>query len=1023
MTTRTALIGDGATNGTTVARSNSGRKAGIPVDAMSIGSGASVTYDTSLAYHGSASVRITTGGSAVNSYAMHERMYRPANGAAQVLTLWIYQASAFSATCSMVMIANATTQRMLEIRLTGTGKIRLINAAGTQTQETSASISLNTWVRVDVLFTPHASAGVTQIKLYNNPASSTPTETTTQLTGQNLRQTQVERVFLGVVNGAVNSNIRYHMLIGDGTPPPFGSVGWVMYRWVGAVTDTGATVAARTLAADSVRLVCSTTSDLATSPIYSSAQVPDSDGTVRMSVTGLNPDTLYYYGIECDGVVDPDYKGDFTTAPTPGTQKSFVFTAASCAQNGSNADTFSAIVAANPAFMIHLGDLHYRDITTNSQTDLHIALDEAFSGPLQSAMFGTVPTGYIWSDHDSVGPNGDASSAANPAANAVYRSRVPHYSIPATTGTYFSFIWGRVKFVCTDGRSFMDPIADPDNSSKTKLGATQLAWLIDELTDPAYPVKVWCHEDAISNGGTFTGDDTWSAYSTERATIMAAISGENVAYICGDLHVLAADDGTNVPSTGANSGMPVFVCAPLDNLSFTGNGTYSEGEYPTSDNSAVRQYGWFEVTDAGGSITLDYEGRSSDGTVRVSYTHQWLLSTTHDGAANLTASGTLTAVGVSVTSGAAALTATGGLTAIGSQRTSAAAALTAQSAMTASGNQVATGAANLTSTGTLTSVPVVTTTAQADLSGQSSLTASGIGVVQGSAALSASGSMSATGQQVASASAALSAATDLTAQTRVTTSAQAVLTATSDLLVNVEQGVVLGQADLSTSATMTASGTRVVPGSAALSAESDQDVIGLVQVRGAAALSGQSSLTATGTVVASGAAVLTAQSTMTAEGTTQSSEGASLSATSSMTVTATVRTSASAALSATGGLSAVGSGVTSGAASLTATGALNASGVGVTPGAAVLTAQSGLTVLPTLFMGRISFSATSDLDATGYQVIAASAGLAASGTMVTLATTYVPITYITGTISGLIRPEGTSSGDAGPSATARSEIR
>lgn len=983
MATRAALIGDGATNGTTVARSNSGRKAGIPVDTMSIGSGASVTYDTSLAYHGSASVRVTTGGSAVNSYAMYERMYRPANGAAQVLTLWVYQATAFSATASMVMIANATTQRMLEIRLTGTGKIRLINAAGTQTQETSASISLNTWVRVDILFTPHASAGVTQIKLYNNPASSTPTETTTQLTGQNLRQTQVERVFLGVVNGAVNSNIRYHMLISDGTPPPFGSVGWVMSRWVGDVTDNGVTVTARTLAADAVRLVCSTTSDLATSPVYSSSQSPDSDGTVRMPVTGLNPDTLYYYGIECDGIVDPDFKGDFTTAPTPGTQKSFTFTAASCAQNGSNADTFSAIVTANPAFMVHLGDLHYRDITTNSQTDLHTALDEAFSGPNQSAMFGNVPTYYIWSDHDSTGPNGDGSSAALPAANAVYRSRVPSPTLPVTTGTYFSFIWGRVKIVCTDGRSFMDPIADTDNSSKTKLGATQLAWLIDELTDPDYPVKIWCHEDAISNGGTFTGDDTWSAYSTERATIMAAIAGQNVAYVCGDLHVLAADDGTNVPTAGAASGMPVFVCSPLDNLSFTGNGTYSEGEYPTVDDTAVRQYGWFEITDAGGSITLDYEGRSSDGTVRVSHTHQWILSETHDGAAALTASANLTATGIRVVSGAAALTASG--------------------TMTAAGTRVVQGSAALTGSG--------------------DLTATGTRVVQGAANLTASGTLEAIGQQIVSASASLTAATALTTSGQVEVHGSASLTATSDLDVLPEPGEVSGSAALSAESGLTASGTRVVQGAAAMSAQAVQGVTATVHTTGTAALSGQSGMTVSGTVVTWAAAALTAQSNMAAEGSTQSSDGVALSASSGMTVTATVETYASAALSATGGLSATGVRVTSGAASLTATGALSASAVAVTSGAAVLTASSGMSVDASLSVGRISLSATTTLTVAAHKIVNAGVSIQANSNMVTLASSYAPVTFVTGTSQGLIRTEGTSSGEAVPEGAARSEIR
>ncbi|MBO4274128.1 alkaline phosphatase D family protein, partial [Microbispora triticiradicis] len=634
---RVATLGDGATNGATVTSANSGLTAGLPFDSLTIGSGATLTWDTAHGgYRGSAAMKVTTPASAVNSFARWDNMFRPTPGVLQVATAWMYFTANPAATTSVLFVGNTTAQRICEMRVSTAGRVRAYNSAGTQILETTNAIALNQWVRADLLYTPHASAGTLQLKLYNNPNSSTPTETTTQATAQNLRQTDPFLFLVGVSNGATNITYWVQAAFTDGNPVPFGT-GFVVSRWVGAVTNTSAAVAARVLGASSVRLKVSTSSDLLTSPVFSSAQAPDADGTVRMSVTGLSADTAYYYGIEVDGAVDTDFNGTFRTAPTPGAQASFVFAAGSCARNNSDAATFDAIRAETPAFMVHLGDLHYRDIITNDQAAVHRAYDQVMSSPKQLAFFGNLPVPYIWSDHDSVGPNGDSTSAALPASNAVLRSRVPGYSNrPATTGCYFSFTWGRIKVICTDGRSFRSAIAATDDASKTMLGSVQKAWLKTELADPDYPVKIWAHENAISNGATFTGDDTWSAYATERQELVDYIrtNGIRVAYICGDLHVLAADDGTNVPTAAASPpGFPVHVCSPLDQSAYLGNGTYSGGKYPLADSTPPNyytQYGKFTVTDSGSSISLAYSGKDAGGTTRITQITTWTVSTPQD---------------------------------------------------------------------------------------------------------------------------------------------------------------------------------------------------------------------------------------------------------------------------------------------------------------------------------------------------------------------------------------------------------
>lgn len=212
-----------------------------------------------------------------------------------------------------------------------------------------------------------------------------------------------------------------------------------------------------------------------------------------------------------------------------------------------------------------------------------------------------------------------------PYAQVAYRSRVPRYTLPDAAGIYYSYVVGRIRIVVTDGRSFMSPIAQADNASKTKLGATQKAWLKQQLADPSCPVTIWCHEDAWVTGPTYVGDDTWGAYTVERQEIADYIASRhlNVLYVHGDLHTLAADTGAN--SAG---GIPVACASPLDNTGFIGGGTYSQGRYPPANSVApdyYTSYGWFDVTDTRSRIKVVFTGYDSSGTARMSLTVQWRL--------------------------------------------------------------------------------------------------------------------------------------------------------------------------------------------------------------------------------------------------------------------------------------------------------------------------------------------------------------------------------------------------------------
>jgi hypothetical protein len=530
---------------------------------------------------------------------------------------------------AVMAILNTSGAIMATLRVLSSGLISARDSTGASAATTTTgALTANTWGRIEWKVTFSATVGQLEVRSFPTAAFGSPAQTITSTATFNTGTA----MYCGVV-GTVNATaaIAYYAANAG-----FSDVGYpAMYqtclsRWAGGATATGFNVSSRTVNTASARVKVSTTSDLLTSPVFSSAATPDANGLAKFAISGLTANTTYYYGLELDGTIDTQSVGTVRTFPVAGSPASYSFAAASCAKTFSNDINFDQIrtrtgsVGAGSRtalFFQHLGDLNYRDIVANDTTLFNRAWDEVMSCQRQQSLFSSTSISYIWSDHDSGGgSNNDGTAVAHAAAQSVYRNRVPSYTLPAAdnAGTYFTFVAGRVRYICTDGRSYMSPIAQTDNSSKTKLGSTQKDWLKAQLLQPE-PVKIWFHEDAWNNGTTYVGDDTWSAYNTERTEIGNFINanGVRVMMIHGDLHVLAADDGTHSPS-----GLQIFCASPLDQTTYAGNGTYSAGIYPVPQSSSVysQQYGWFDVVDNGQQITVTGTGYDSSGASHITLT-------------------------------------------------------------------------------------------------------------------------------------------------------------------------------------------------------------------------------------------------------------------------------------------------------------------------------------------------------------------------------------------------------------------
>lgn len=404
-------------------------------------------------------------------------------------------------------------------------------------------------------------------------------------------------------------------------------------HWVGAPTASGFTVSSRTTGAASVRVKAGTNAAVTAGVVFGASVTPDADGYAKPLITGLAPLTQYWYDVE---ITDPSAVvtlagqiGSCRTLPTAGAATSFSFGYGSCMGSGSTSNTaLSGILARNPAFFAHLGDLHYADDDTSSQASHRGELEAQYAtNSSLRAIVGGVASYYIKSDHDAGGGN-DGDPGVWTAPNRLATLQFTPYPplVDSGLGLYFSVVYGRVRFIFTDTRYLRTVGSAVDDASKSILGTAQKVWFKSQLTQPE-PFKVW-FQDATWVSSNIT-NDTWMNYNTERLELGAYITANMAAIgklvtLHGDQHMIAMDDGTD----NAWGGFVSACAAPFDQTASLQKGVFSQGLYPGVTGAQVQQYGYVVVTDTGSDITFTITGYDGGGVARQTQTVQ--VSTVHN---------------------------------------------------------------------------------------------------------------------------------------------------------------------------------------------------------------------------------------------------------------------------------------------------------------------------------------------------------------------------------------------------------
>lgn len=396
--------------------------------------------------------------------------------------------------------------------------------------------------------------------------------------------------------------------------------------WPGGQGQTTASVTANTSGATSVRLAYSTDSGMA-SPSYVAAQTPDAQGNVKFAVTGLSPGTTYYF--QCadtpsggsESLIGP-IAGPLKTLYATGTPiASLKFLIGGCIRTGggTNSGLQGGIDWGTDRSLLN-GDLTYSGTTsTTASVQAQKILDQLIAVPkLNEFVRKGCAQHYIVSDHDDgVTDNGDSNTAFNPANIVAYKTVTPHGVLNDTGGTTASrdqqWDEGRYSFFQIDVRNTdRSTGSGTDNSSKTMLGAAQLARLLAWLdaATPAVNPALFILGDTQWMGAAdiVNKQDWWPAYTFERDTIITHIAaaqarGCHVEYWHGDAHLIGY--ATSVKNTWGS--FPVLCAAPYDQDG-GGRNTSTFSAFFNNSSAAAAEYGKVTLTDVAGVITRTFSG-------------------------------------------------------------------------------------------------------------------------------------------------------------------------------------------------------------------------------------------------------------------------------------------------------------------------------------------------------------------------------------------------------------------------------
>jgi alkaline phosphatase D len=337
---------------------------------------------------------------------------------------------------------------------------------------------------------------------------------------------------------------------------------------LGAVTHRSARFWIRTLNEVSFKIQVSTTKTMvAPLQLATGRTSATEDFTGVLEVSGLKPDTRYYYELSVnDRAVPLKTPPSFRTYPHPGGKSRFRIAFGGGSNNKPEFESmWDTIRIRKPLAFLGLGDNNYYNMPEPLSVPRYCYYMR-HARPEWRRMVASTAVYGIWDDHDFAGndsiggPRIDEPVWKRPVWHVFKENwNNPYYGGGAAQpGCWHDFSIGDVDFFMLDCRYYRvdpqgkDPVyTDATAAQPSMLGPAQKQWLLDKLKASTATFKIigssvpWAFESKTgnqrsSNLGRRPGlEDTWQGFGREREDIFSHIEKnkiEGVFLISADRH-------------------------------------------------------------------------------------------------------------------------------------------------------------------------------------------------------------------------------------------------------------------------------------------------------------------------------------------------------------------------------------------------------------------------------------------------------------------------------------------------------
>jgi alkaline phosphatase D len=303
---------------------------------------------------------------------------------------------------------------------------------------------------------------------------------------------------------------------------------------LGAVTDTSAKFWVRTANESPVAVdIFETETNGRPIQTATAKSSGENDYTAIAEVSGLKPDTRYFYNVRIDEQPANKTRYAFRTFPSVGSPSRFRVAHGGCAGYApENERMWDTIASFKPSALLMLGDNVYIDLPREAGPLHRYTYYQRQSRPEFRRLTVSVPVFATWDDHDAavddiwLGPYRDKPSW-KPSMLKLQKENWnnPSYGDPDWPACWFKFAIGDVDFFVLDCRYYR---TNPFAEKRTMLGPAQKAWLLTELKRSNATFKVIASSVAWASGAKPGSRDTWDGFPEEREEIFALIDDNSI---------------------------------------------------------------------------------------------------------------------------------------------------------------------------------------------------------------------------------------------------------------------------------------------------------------------------------------------------------------------------------------------------------------------------------------------------------------------------------------------------------------